>query len=323
MLPLERPLTASFGLVLACSPTPSAGRWPAAARADRRRARAELRSLGGEVVTGHRVDVARRAAAGAGRAVRRDAAPARWRSPATACRPATGAGSRAFRYGPGVFKVDWALDGPIPWTRRAPSRAGTVHLGGTLERDRRGGGRRHAGPASRPAVRPARPADAVADPTRAPAGKHVAWAYCHVPDGSDGRHDGRDRGPGRAVRARLPRPHPRPRRRRTRPRWRPTTPTTSAATSTAASGRAPAPVPPVASAGTRTRRPTRRAVPVLLVDPARRRGPRDERGPCGPCRHEPHGLSTFRVGGWDARRSRADQRAPSIDRPSGATMGPN
>ena len=88
-----------------------------------------------------------------------------------------------FRYNPGVFKVDWALDGPIPWAAGACRQSATVHLGGTLAEIA----------ASERAVwhdqHPERPYVLLAqqslfDPTRAPAGKQVAWAYCHVPHGS-------------------------------------------------------------------------------------------------------------------------------------------
>jgi phytoene dehydrogenase-like protein len=88
-----------------------------------------------------------------------------------------------FRYGPGVFKIDWALDGPAPWTNPEILRAATVHLGGTageiaaaeLDVQR-----------SRHAERPYTlfSQQTLFDPTRAPAGRHTAWAYCHVPHGS-------------------------------------------------------------------------------------------------------------------------------------------
>src|SRR5712692_9656819 len=88
-----------------------------------------------------------------------------------------------YRYGAGVFKVDYALQNPIPWRAAECMRAATVHLGGSAteiaasERDTRQG--RHA---ERPFVLLAQPS--LFDPTRAPAGKHTAWAYCHVPNGS-------------------------------------------------------------------------------------------------------------------------------------------
>lgn len=90
-----------------------------------------------------------------------------------------------WRYGPGAFKVDWALDGPIPWTRPEVAKAGTVHLGGTLEEIAVGERAAWDGRApERPFVLLAQPS--LFDPSRAPAGKHVAWAYCHVPAGWDG-----------------------------------------------------------------------------------------------------------------------------------------
>jgi phytoene dehydrogenase-like protein len=88
-----------------------------------------------------------------------------------------------FRYGPGVFKVDWALSGPIPWAADGCRRAGTVHIGGTLDEIAAGEraafeGKLH----DRPYVLLAQPS--LFDPTRAPEGKHTAWGYCHVPHGS-------------------------------------------------------------------------------------------------------------------------------------------
>lgn len=91
----------------------------------------------------------------------------------------------AWRYGPGVFKVDWALDAPIPWTADACRRAGTVHVGGTLEEIAESERAPWDGEvAQRPYVLLAQPS--VFDPTRAPEGKHTAWAYCHVPNGWEG-----------------------------------------------------------------------------------------------------------------------------------------
>jgi phytoene dehydrogenase-like protein len=88
-----------------------------------------------------------------------------------------------YRYGPGICKVDWALDGPIPWAATEVGRAGTVHVGGTLaelaESERAANEGR---PVERPYVLLSQ--QTVFDPSRAPAGKHTAWAYCHVPSGS-------------------------------------------------------------------------------------------------------------------------------------------
>jgi phytoene dehydrogenase-like protein len=88
-----------------------------------------------------------------------------------------------FRYGSGAFKVDWALDAPIPWTAEACRRAGTLHLGGMFEEiavsERAAWNGHHA---DRPFVLLAQ--HTLFDATRAPADKHTAWGYCHVPNGS-------------------------------------------------------------------------------------------------------------------------------------------
>ena len=90
-----------------------------------------------------------------------------------------------WRYGPGAFKVDWALDGPIPWSDPAVARAGTVHVGGTLEDIVSSEAAPMAGTVSeRPFVLLAQPS--LFDHSRAPEGKHTAWAYCHVPNGWPG-----------------------------------------------------------------------------------------------------------------------------------------
>jgi phytoene dehydrogenase-like protein len=89
-----------------------------------------------------------------------------------------------FRYGPGAFKVDWALDAPVPWKARECASAATVHLGGTLEEI--AASERAAwmnDQAERPFVLLAQPS--LFDPGRAPHGKHTVWAYCHVPNGSN------------------------------------------------------------------------------------------------------------------------------------------
>jgi phytoene dehydrogenase-like protein len=88
-----------------------------------------------------------------------------------------------YRYGMGVFKVDWALSGPVPWRADGCRRAGTIHVGGTLDEIADAEQRTWAGEhPDRPFVMFAQPT--VFDPSRAPAGKHIAWGYCHVPNGS-------------------------------------------------------------------------------------------------------------------------------------------
>lgn len=89
----------------------------------------------------------------------------------------------AFRYGPGVFKIDYALSEPIPWRARECLRSITVHVGGTFEDVARSEyAVTHDQIADRPFLLVAQPT--LFDPARAPEGKHVAWVYCHVPNGS-------------------------------------------------------------------------------------------------------------------------------------------
>jgi len=90
---------------------------------------------------------------------------------------------KRYRYGMGVFKVDWALDGPIPFTNEECRRAGTLHLGGRIEEIAEGEDRIWQGHhPEKPFVLLAQ--QSLFDPTRAPKGKQTAWAYCHVPNGS-------------------------------------------------------------------------------------------------------------------------------------------
>lgn len=88
-----------------------------------------------------------------------------------------------YRYGPGVFKIDWALNAPIPWSNPSCARAGTVHIGGTLDEIAASERAAWRGEwCERPFVLLAQPS--LFDASRAPAGQHTAWAYCHVPNGS-------------------------------------------------------------------------------------------------------------------------------------------
>ena len=185
MLRLGQPLSASFGLVLGL--LAHAVGWPVARGGSGQIAaalEAEARSLGVEIETGRRIDAL--AELPPARAVLFDLTPrqilaiAGDRLPAGYRRQLEG-----FRYGPGVHKLDWALDGPIPWRDPATSRAGTVHLGGPMRDIAASEDAVHRGRVSdRPFVLLVQPT--IADPSRAPAGKHVAWAYCHVPNGWDG-----------------------------------------------------------------------------------------------------------------------------------------
>ena len=180
MLPLEVRPSGGIGLLLLATAHAYGWGFPrggsqqlADALADR------LRELGGEIQTESPVDELPRADAVLADVVPRELL----RIAGERLSPRYTRALGRYRYGPGVFKLDWALDGPIPWSAEECSRAGTVHLGGTLaevaesERAPRAG--RHS---ERPFVLLTQPS--LFDDSRAPAGKHTAWAYCHVPHGS-------------------------------------------------------------------------------------------------------------------------------------------
>ena len=182
-LPLERMFTAAFGLVLGVAA--HAVGWPCARGGSSKVIDAlagHLRSLGGEIETGRHVRSLDELPAA--RAYLFDTTPAHLAAIAGERLPA---GYRArlnrFRQGPGVFKIDCALSGPIPWKCKEVARAGTVHLGGTLDEIAAGEAAIWRGEHSdRPYVLLAQ--QSMFDDTRAPAGKHTCWAYCHVPAGS-------------------------------------------------------------------------------------------------------------------------------------------
>jgi phytoene dehydrogenase-like protein len=175
-VPLEAPLSAAVGLVMGiCADTVG---WPFPRGGSQRISDALvscLRAYGGEIVTGTKVTSLPDAPI-----VMADVVPKQMLAIAGSRLPA---GFRAslekYRYGPGAFKMDWALDAPIPWRAKECARAGTVHLGGTLEEIAEWE-RSYSG---RPFVLVAQ--HSLFDETRAPRGKHTAWAYCHVPNGSD------------------------------------------------------------------------------------------------------------------------------------------
>jgi phytoene dehydrogenase-like protein len=179
---LDRPATAGVGLVLGAAA--HVGGWPVArggSQAIAEALAAYLRSLGGEIVTGQRV--ASLADVPDADAVLFDLTPKQVLAIAGERLSAGYRRSlRRFRYGPAVFKLDFALDGPIPWIAEACRQAGTVHLGGSMEEIAASERAVAEGRASsRPFVLVAQ--QSLVDPTRAPAGKHTAWAYCHVPNG--------------------------------------------------------------------------------------------------------------------------------------------
>ena len=183
ILPLEWPATASFGLML--SLLAHAIGWPMARGGSQAIVDAMaryLQTLGGQITTGRPVtDLNSLPAA---RAVLFDLTPRQILPIAGEHLPQHYRAALArYRYGPGVFKIDYALDGPIPWTADACRLAGTVHLGGTYEDIC----------AAEAAVwrgqHPERPfvlltQQSLFDDTRAPRGQHTLWAYCHVPSGS-------------------------------------------------------------------------------------------------------------------------------------------
>jgi phytoene dehydrogenase-like protein len=183
LAPLDRAPTAAIALVLALAA--HAAGWPVARGGSQRIAdalAAVLARHGGRIVTAS--PVRSLAALGEAAAVLLDLTPRQVLAVAGDRLPLRYRRSLArYRYGPGVFKLDWALAEPIPWRAEACARAGTVHLGGSAEEVARSvAAAWSGGAAARPFVILAQPSRF--DPTRAPAGRHVAWAYCRVPHGS-------------------------------------------------------------------------------------------------------------------------------------------
>jgi phytoene dehydrogenase-like protein len=175
IMPLDRPLSASIGMAMAI--TGHACGWPFPRGGAQRLSDAlagYLRSLGGEIRTESRV-----ASLPDGDVVMCDVSPRQLLEIAGDRFPLDFRKRLArFRYGPGVFKVDWALDAPVPWRAPECARAGTLHLGGTLEEIAEWEGRF----TGRPFLLAAQ--HTLFDATRAPEGQHTLWAYCHVPNGS-------------------------------------------------------------------------------------------------------------------------------------------
>jgi phytoene dehydrogenase-like protein len=181
--PLTRVPTAAFGLILAAAA--HAVGWPLARGGSQRIADAladVLRAHGGQIVT--RAPVRRLGELPPAALTLLDLTPRQVLAVAGQRLPAGYRRTLArYRYGPGVCKVDWALAEPIPWRARECARAGTIHLGGAAEdiafsAEAPWRGRLD----SRPFVILVQPT--LFDASRAPAGRHVAWAYCHVPHGS-------------------------------------------------------------------------------------------------------------------------------------------
>ncbi len=175
LMPLERPASAAVGLVMGI--TAHAVGWPFPRGGAQRLTDALvacLEALGGELRTGSLVTTLPEADV-----VMCDVSPRQLLALGGDRFPEDFRRRLArFEYGPGVFKVDYALDAPVPWRARECGRAGTLHLGGRLEEIAEWEG----GFTGRPFVLAAQ--HTLFDPSRAPAGRHTLWAYCHVPNGS-------------------------------------------------------------------------------------------------------------------------------------------
>ncbi len=184
ILPLEKAFSSSFGLVL-CTSMHAVG-WPIAKGGSYKitNAMAEyFKSLGGTIETDNRVKDYRDIPDA--KSVLFDLTP---HQVARICDNELPNGYKKqlmnFEYGPGACKIDIAVSEPIPWLNEGTKKAGTVHLGGTLEElalsERETWSGKHP---EKPYVLLSQPS--VFDDTRAPEGKHTVWAYCHVPNGSD------------------------------------------------------------------------------------------------------------------------------------------
>ncbi len=182
-LPFSAPASAAVGLVLLAVghrvgwPVPQGG-----AQALTDALVAHLATLGGEVVTGERVEAW--SDLPPARAVLMDTAPETLLRVAGDRLPeGYRASLRRFERGPAVFKLDYALGGPVPWENADVARAATVHLGGTFEEIAEAEAAVAEGIVHpRPYVLLAQPS--LFDPTRAPEGRHTLWAYAHLPFGS-------------------------------------------------------------------------------------------------------------------------------------------
>lgn len=185
MLPLENMTTSAVALVLAVAA--HAAGWPFARGGSQQLAAAllkHLESLGGKVLTNHRVDSFDQLPPA--RAVLFDVTPRQLiKIMAEKLPPTYRSKLERYKYGVGAYKIDWALHQPIPWRVVECAHAGTVHLGGSLREISESESAPWRGEVSaRPYVLLTQPS--LFDPKRAPAGKHTAWGYCHVPNGFSG-----------------------------------------------------------------------------------------------------------------------------------------
>ncbi len=183
-LALDQPLSSAVGLIIGAA-AHLAG-WPIAqggAQTITDALIAQLLDLGGEIKTGRRIGSLDEIDAD-GAPILCDVTPRQLLAIAgNRLRPGYASRLRKFRYGPGAFKVDYALSEPIPWRSADCRRAITVHLGGTMEEIAASEqAATHGSISEKPFVIVVQPS--LFDSTRAPEGKHTAWAYCHVPNGS-------------------------------------------------------------------------------------------------------------------------------------------
>ena len=183
VLPLEHAFTSAVAMMLQMSA--HAVGWPVAEGGSQRLADAlvaKLRSLGGEIQCNWNVKTL--AELPDARVYLFDTSPGvLTRIAGDALPPGYLRRLNAYRHGPGVFKVDFALNGPVPWLNESCRRAGTVHVGGTIDEIRSSELDAYEGRITpNPFVLVAQ--QSVCDPTRAPAGRHTLWAYCHVPSHS-------------------------------------------------------------------------------------------------------------------------------------------
>jgi phytoene dehydrogenase-like protein len=188
VLPLTSPLSSAVGLVLAAAGHVTG--WPIAEGGAKSLSNAlveHLESLGGRILLNS--PVANLAECELADAILCDISPRQLLTIAGDAMPKSYRRQlENYRYGPGAYKIDWALSEPIPWTAKDCSRAATVHIGGTLDEITAS----EAAPwtsgrvTEKPFVLLVQPS--LFDYSRAPAGKHTAWGYCHVPNGSTASH---------------------------------------------------------------------------------------------------------------------------------------
>jgi len=183
-LALDQLATTAFGLVLALLGHKNG--WPITKGGSQSIANAlaaHFKDFGGEILTGQRVESLSQLPAA--KAILCDLTP---RQVVQVAGDSLASGFRRrlsrYRYGPAAFKLDWALSAPVPWRAAACANAATVHVGGSFAEIVTSEKLVNSGrPAEKPFIILSQPS--LFDPTRAPAGKHTLWAYCHVPNGSD------------------------------------------------------------------------------------------------------------------------------------------